>query len=277
MTDTEIRKTAMSRLANNSGECVSLMVFQFSVIALIVLSETMLYLSLQNVGYDWLYSLDALMSGKGSTWLFWISKTAVEYSLATPCFSLVRRLYVDVAVGSDMIETRQYINAHSIKFYSRAFRASLVQFFIKLTAVFPGLLSAYGVYHFAMQITLHELTSRALFALSACLSITAVWLYLTVHYLISLAMTPYIMSLNPRSNVFDACDLSVRLMDGKHTRYLIFLLHFAKFLPSMLLVYPFFAIYPYFKVSYSLFMYELMGDKNHDKMPGMIKRWKKYL
>ena len=44
----------------------------------------------------------------------------------------------------------------------------------------------------------------------------------------------------------------------------------------MLLVYPFFLVYPYFKLSYALFMSEMLGDKNKDRMPGMIKRWKKY-
>ena len=277
MTDAEIRKTAAGRLARNSGDCVSLMVFQFSLISLIMLCEAIMYLSLQGIGYNWLYSAKALMTGRGDTWLFWISKSMVEFSMVSPCFSLVRRLYLDVELGGEMGETRQYISAHSVKYYSRAFYCSFIQLFIKLTALTPGVLFAYGIYHYAREITLNELTSRGLFALTAFLSLTAAWAFLAVHYFISLAITPYIMSLNPRANIFDACDLSVRLMYGNHERYLGFIFHFAKFLPAMLLVYPFFAIYPYFKVSYSLFMHELLGEHNHDKMPGMIKRWKKYL
>ena len=277
MTDKEIRQTAATRLAKNSGDCVSLMVFQFSVIALIVLCESTLYLSLRSVGYNWLYSIKALMNGTFSTWLFWICKTVVEFAMATPCFGLVRRLFLDVAMNGDMVETRQYISAHSVKFYSGSFYAAFIRLFIKLTVLTPGLLTSYGIYHWAKEITLNELTSGGLFALTACLSLTAVWVFLASRFFISMAMAPYIMSLNPRSNIFDACDLSIKMMDGKHGRYLGFLMHFAIFLPVMLLVYPFFLIYPYFKVSYSLFMYELLGDKNHDKMPGMIKRWKKYL
>jgi hypothetical protein len=53
--------------------------------------------------------------------------------------------------------------------------------------------------------------------------------------------------------------------------------HFIKFIPAMLLVYPYLAIYPYFKVSYSMFVRELLGERNQDKLPGMIKRWKKYM
>lgn len=277
MTDAEIRRTAAHRLARNSGDCVSLMVFQFSLVALMMLCEYIMYLSLQSVGDDQLYSIKALLSGRGATWVFWISKTLIEFSTASPCFSLVRRLYVNVAIGSEMGDTRRYISAHSVKYYSSAFYASFVQVFIKLTAIVPGMLFAYGSYYYAREITLNELTSQALFALTAFLSLTAVWIILSVRYFISLAMTPYIVSLNPRANIFDACDMSVKLMDGNHGRYIGFILHFLKFLPAVLLVYPFFVIYPYFKVSYSLFMYELMGENRSDKMPGMIKRWKKYL
>ena len=277
MSDREIRLHARHRLTRNSGECVSLMVFQFSLVALILLCESTLYLSLRTVGYTWLYSVKDFFGGKSSTLLFWISKSVVEFTILAPSFGLVRRLFLDIATKTDIVETRQYISAHSVKFYSSAFYSALIQSFIKLTVMTPGLLTIYGIYHWSREITLNELTSRTLFALMANLSLTAVWAFLAGRYFISLSMTPYIMALNPRSNVFDACDLSVRLMEGKHLRYIVFILHFVRFLPALLLVYPFFVIYPYFKVSYSLFMFEMLGDRNHDKMPGMIKRWKKYL
>ena len=55
------------------------------------------------------------------------------------------------------------------------------------------------------------------------------------------------------------------------------MIYFVKFLPTLIFVYPIFAFYPYFKVSYSLFMREMLGDRSTDKLPGMIRRWKKYL
>ncbi|WP_295152473.1 hypothetical protein [uncultured Ruminococcus sp.] len=277
MSDHEIRQKAIRRLTRNSGECVSLVVFQFSVVALLVLCESTLYLSLKSVGYNWLYSVRDFFTGRHSTILFWLSKTVIEFAVCAPSFGLARRLFLDIAINGDLIETRQYITAHSVKYYTNLFYSSLVQFFVKLTVMTPGLISMYGVYHWAREITLNHLTSFALLALTGSLSFTAVWAFLSLRYCVSLALTPYIMALNPRSSVFDACDLSIKVMEGKHGRYLSFLLHFLKFLPAMVLVYPFFAIYPYFKVCYALFMYEMLGERNHDKLPGMIKRWKKYL
>lgn len=277
MTDAEIRRCATQKLAGYSGDCVSLMVFQFSIIALVLLSESILYLALRSVGYTWLYSLDDLIEGRATTWIFWVSKTLFEFTMVSPFFGLVRRLYMDIAMGSDIMDTREYVSAHSVKFYSNSFYAAFIQLVIKTTAITPAILTAYSACYWVREIRLSELTSGALFALMASLSMTVVWLFIALRYYISLALTPYIMALNPRCNVYDACDLSVKLMEGRHGRYLSFMAYFIKFVPALLLVYPYFAVYPYLKVSYALFMRELLGDRNQDKLPGMIKRWKKYM
>lgn len=277
MTDTEIKQSAAKRFAKNSGDCVALMIYQYSVITFVLLSEYAAYTAFKNVGYDWFYNIKEIVRGNGMTWTFWICKTVIEMTLIAPCNNLVRRLFLDIAMDRDITESRRYITAHSVKYFSKACYSAFIQWFIKITALVPGLIAICGINYWAHEITLKEVTSGALFCLTACLSTTAAWTFLTVKYYISLSMTPYIMALNPRTNIFDACDLSVRLMDGKHVRYISFLAGYLKFLPFMVLIYPFFGVYPYFKVSYSLFMYELLGDKNHDKIPGMIKRWKKYM
>ena len=148
---------------------------------------------------------------------------------------------------------------------------------IKFFALIPALVSGYGVYYWGLKNKINELTSLRLFGFMLCLGITLVWVGVWIHYCISLALTPYIMALNPRSDIFDACDLSVKLMEGMHLKYISFLASFVKFLPLIILVYPVFAIYPYFKVCYVTFMEDILGDYRRDKMPGMIKRWKKYL
>lgn len=272
-----IRHLAAQRIARNCGDSISLMIYQFSIIALIFLCETALYLLLRSVGYTWLYSIKELLAFRGTTWLFWISKTMFEFTIVSPFFCLVRRLYLDIAMGSDITETRKYVSAHSVKYYSNSFYASFIQLALKIIVIIPAITTAYSARYWIQVIRLSELTSAALLSLMASLSMTAVWLFLAVRYYISLSLTPYIMALNPRSNVYDACDLSVKLMEGKHGRYLSFIAYFIKFIPAMLLVYPYLAIYPYFMVSYSMFVRELLGDRNQDKLPGMIKRWKKYM
>ena len=109
-----------------------------------------------------------------------------------------------------------------------------------------------------------------------CVGFSVVWVGLLVHYYISLALTPYIISLDPHCNIFEACDMSIKFMEGNHMRYIRFKLFFFLFLPAAVFVYPVFAIFPYYMISFSLFVQELMGESMHDRLPGMVKRWRKY-
>lgn len=276
MTDKEIRHIAGRRLAKNSGNCVSLMVFMFSVISFLALCEAIMYLVLRDSSYSYLYET-SMMLKKRSVMVFWLTKTLLEIAIMTPVTLLIRRFFIDISRNTNMTDTRQYITAHSAKYYSKAFYSSFIHNLIKFFAAVPGLISAYGVYYWSDALKTQTVTSPALFFLTLCLSFTGAWIGLTGHYYISLALTPYIMALNPRTNIFDACDLSVKLMDGKHGRYLRFTGKFILLLPLVLLVYPVFVLYPYYKICYTLLIDELLGDFKQDKMPGMIKRWRKYL
>ena len=106
LSNAEIRHCAARRIAKRSGDSISLMIYQFSIVALVVLCEASLYLLLRSVGYTWLYSIRELLEFRGTTWLFWISKTMFEFTLVSPFFCLVRRLYLDIAMDSDITETR---------------------------------------------------------------------------------------------------------------------------------------------------------------------------
>lgn len=275
MTDKEIKALARQRVSSNGGDCISLIVFLFAVIALVALFEVIAYIVFKALGWGYLYDLRQIFTNK-KTGIFWLVKSLVEIILCIPEFFSVRRLFIDIARGKSLSETREYISAHSITMYKNAVRSSLIHNLIKLFAAVPGMVGIYGIYYWSYVCKINELTSAGLFALMLSVGFTVVWIGVAGHYYISLALTPYIMALNPRTNIFDACDLSVKLMDGKHFRYVKFLASFIKFIPTLLLVYPCFAIYPYFKVCYTLLMDEFLGSYKQDKLPGMIKRWRKY-
>lgn len=275
MTDRQIKRLARERIGSNGGDCISFIVFLFAVIAFFVMCELTVFTFLQKYKMGWIFDVRLIFRNR-MVMLFWLTKTLSEIIMLTPELILVRRLFVDVAVGGRISDTRQYISAHSFSYYGKALYSSFIHNLIKVFAAVPGFVSAYGVYYWGYVCSFDQLTSAGLFCLMICLGFTVVWIGAAAHYYISLALTPYIMALNPRTNVFDACDLSVKLMDGRHMRYIKFMASFIKFTPTILLVYPFFAIYPYFQVCYTMLMLEFLGDYGQDKMPGMIKRWRKY-
>lgn len=150
----------------------------------------------------------------------------------------VRRFFVDIARADSYVGSRQYINSHSYVYYSHTMFSSIIINSLKLFSAVPFAISSYSVYYWGWVCKLSELTSAGLLCFMFSLGLSVVFFGLMVHYWISLALAPYIMTLNPRTNIFDACDLSVRLMDGQHGRYISFLLSFVMYIPALLLVYP---------------------------------------
>ena len=162
------------------------------------------------------------------------------------------------------------------KFIKISLRSSLVMNFLKLVMFSPIVLSGYLIYMWGQRNRTDELTSLGLFVFMLCIGFTIIWTGIFIKYCASLALAPYIMSLNPRTNVFDACDLSAKLMDGHYGQYLSLLLSFVVYLPLMVLIYPIFVLYPFWAASYDTLIKDIMGDYWQDKMPAMIRRWQKY-
>lgn len=275
MTDKEIKALARSRIISNGGDCISLTVYLFAFITFFLLSEALCYVLLKFTGHEWLYDITLIFKSK-SVSSFWIAKSCIEVALLIPHITIMRRYFLDIARGNSMTDTCLYISTHASSYYKMSYKSFLIRSFLKITVAIPGFVSTYGIYYWSYVCRIDTLTSAGLYCLMLCVGFTVIWVGMTGHYYISLCLTPYIMALNPRTNIFDACDLSVRLMDGKHYRYLKFLAGFIKFIPTLLAVYPVFVIFPYFKVSYTLLMDEFLGEYSHDKIPGMIKRWRKH-
>ena len=276
MTDKQIKQLARKRLGANGGDCISLMIVMCAILAFIVMFEISTYLIFRSLGWGWVFNPKMIVSNKIVMW-YWIIKLFLFSVVLMPEFAVLRRLFIDVSRGENYIATRQYITAHATQYYRRAFKSAFIYHLIKFFGAVPILIGAYQIYYWGWVCKLNELTSAGLFCFMLSVGFTVVWIGVFGHYCMSLALTPYIMSLNPRANIFDACDLSVRLMDGQHYRYAAFLLSFCKFIPTLFLVYPCFVIYPYFQICYTILMEEILGDYWQDKLPGMIKRWKKYL
>ena len=275
MTIKEIKRRAKLVIARDAINCTTLVIFAFAMIVLFVLCEMLIFLGLHSMKLDKYYDLRLFLTDRDVN-LFWVIKSLIEFTAMVPMVHMIRRLMVDMALERDINETKGYIGAHFWGYFKRCLRASVVLLGLKVFTAVPGVIGIYGVYHWTYIIRIDELTSLGLFCLTASLSLTCTWAILWVHYLLSLSLTPLIMTLNPRSSIFDACDLSVKLMSGRRGQYIRFLLAYLKYLPGVVLIYPCLLVVPYFYVSRIMFQMELLGDRGKDKLPGMVKRWRKY-
>lgn len=275
LTVRQTKDSARNSLNNKMGDALTITMHTIINICMIALLEFALYLMLDRFGLGYYYDLRNIFK---IPWVavMWGIQAVVIISFLTYQRHIVRRMFIDITVGKDYILTRQYIFAHTNEFIRLSLRSSLIMNFLKFVMLTPALLSCYMIYLWSMRNRTDELTSLGLFVFMLCIGFTIIWLGLFVKYCASLALAPYIMSLNPRTNVFDACDLSAKLMDGHYGQYFSLIISFVVYVPLLILIYPIFVLYPFWAASYDTMIKDIMGSYWQDKMPSMIRRWQKY-
>ena len=275
LTVKQIKDNARSALNSKMGDALTITMHAITNICMIGLVEFALYLILQKLGLGYYYDFRNIFK------MPWVATMWGIQAIVIVCFltyqrHIVRRMFVDITIGKDYILTRQYIFAHTNEFIKISLRSSLVLNFLKTVMFTPAVLSGYMIYRWSLRNRTDELTSLGLFVFMVFIGFTIIWLGVFFKYCASLSLAPYIMSLNPRTNVFDACDLSAKLMEGHYGQYFSLVFSFVMYLPLMLLIYPIFVLYPFWAASYDTMIKDIMGSYWQDKMPSMIRRWQKY-
>ena len=275
MTNKQIRAKAVEKLNGHWGTAIALTVFKVSFLLAWAVFEALLYFIFDHLEIEYNFYPN-YMFGTHFGRFMTIVRLLVLLFVFNPERYILRRIYVDIYSGRNFTETRRYIQHNSRAVHPRAIFSMMLPMALRMIVLSPIFVSLYGIYYWGFSQKSSSLTTAGLFVFMISIGFTIVWAGVFLHYCISLSMTKYIMLLNPRANIFDACDLSVRIMDGKHTRYIMFLLSFAKFIPLLLMFYPIFMLEPYFKMCWCAFAEEIMGSYWQDKYPAMIHRWNKY-
>lgn len=192
-----------------------------------------------------------------------------------PALYMLRRYYIGIIYGREMSTTRQYFGAYIRQTKKVAVSCASVRLMLKFFTLVPAMLSSYIVYRCAFVSRLENLNTAILIVFMLSLGFTLVWIGFWIKYCISLCLAPYIMTLSPKMDPFDACDLSCRLMDGKHTVYISFWFYNLRYILPCALVFPAFICVPRVQISYTVFVRELLGMYWQDKYPLMIERWKR--
>ena len=192
-----------------------------------------------------------------------------------PTMYMLRRYYIGMTSNYKISITRQFFGANLSSTNKVSIKCAITMGFLKLCTALPAILSSFIVYRCAFVARLENLSKLILLIFMLALGFTIIWTGFWIKYCISLCLTRYIITLSPKMNIFDACDLSCRLMDSKHMRYISFWVYNLRYLLTCLLVFPITLAVPFLKISYTLFVRELLGDYWQDKYPLMIERWRR--
>lgn len=276
MSNKEIKKLAYSRLSGRWGTALSMAMFRIAFILAFVLSEVLIYTIFRNMGIK--YDLTpSYVIGTHLGRIMMFIRAVLLVLLFIPESYVMRRLMLDLYLGRNFVDTWRYIQYNVRRLNPKIIAGSLVPILLKLAVLAPLGLGVYGIYYWGWLRSGDSLTTLGLFVFMLSIGFTIVWTGVLIYYSISLMLTKYILALNPRANALEACRLSMRLMDGQHSRYIGFLLSFVAYLPLIVMIYPILAIEPYFRMSEMTFAQDVMGSYWQDKYPAMIHRWSKYV
>lgn len=280
MTNRELKKAAMKRIEKNSDSAAISTLFFFTAVVTAVLAELGLTIVFRMAGYRdyFVFSLDFYRQNRWAVMLL-ILRAAV-YGVV---FSVLKYLICRNFIGFDYeerdgrIHTKRFLTGHVRRLIVPSLVADISLLALKLIAVSPALVSSYLMVRFYRSGVHGELKLGFLFAFMLATGFTLVWLAVTVKYYVSLCLVPYIVELNPRANFFDACDLSVKLMEGRHMRVAAMMVSLLPLLLCGLLFYPLLVIYPYITECRLLLAKDIMGSYWQDKIPAMARRWEKQM
>ena len=273
MTDRELRRSAAKMLTKNTDVVTLAIIYFFSTAVGIFLIETFISVVMRMFN-DPEYSFFKQFKGQlGKTDIFLICARLLVYFIV---FSLIQnvllRYFINMTDGGD---SDRFISMHWSRLLSPCLRGSLELLLYKLMVASPLAIWIWGIHHFREKGVSEQLSMLDLVCFMLCIGFTIVWFGELVHYFISLSLVKYIFAINPRANFFDACDLSVKLMDGKHSRVISFWLHMVPYIVPGVLVYPLVVIYPFVTEANLLFCRSIMGDYWQDKIPAMARRWER--
>lgn len=273
MTEKEIRKTAMLRITRNTDIITLSSVYFFFMIAVMLLVEDFVTSSISIFG-NYEFTVKNVLRGRGTPTavMFLIFRLLVYYIGISLVSRVLLRYFINMNSGAG---ADRFTRMHWGRLLPPSIKGSVYILLYKLMVASPLAVGIGGILYYRQKGMSEQLSLCDLVLFMLSIGFTIVWAGELVHYYVSLFLVKYIIAINPRANFFDACDLSVKLMDGKHQRYFE---HMFGLIPCMLpavLIYPLFIIYPYMTEANLLFAKEIMGDYWQDKIPTMARRWER--
>ena len=275
-TNREIRREAAEKLAAGSDVAAVGTIFFFAALAMMMLLETVIYFAAKLLGMTKYEPLDPELYTSMSTGaILLLTRLVIYYILLTAVSYMIRRYFINIAQGTQQVV--KYMSRHMRRLFLPSMVCGIKLMVYKLMLCFPLAIGVYGIDHYYSKGMTGNIKMTGLMMFMLCIGFSLVWLGELVHYFISLSLVKYIIELNPRANFFDACDLSVKLMDGKHREVIVFAIELLPAVLLCVLIYPAAAVYPYITECRTILAREIMGDHWQDKIPAMAKRWEKQL
>ena len=275
MTSKQIKRAAASQLRQNFEGISMAVLNQFALITFMLMIEALIYITSELSDIDY-RPLQISYYRESRVRIFTMCGRMLGYLFLNSVLVYIqRRRFINTGEDGGVVE--RYIAMHPKRIMLPGVKLSIQLLFYKILVLSPMLIGIYGVLHFSSKEVVSSISLFGMVCFMLSIGFSIVWLGVCIHYFMSLSLVPFISQLNPRANFFDACDLSVKLMESKHMRLVSFYISWLPWLPLAVLIYPLIFIYPYYSAAQVILAREIMGDYWQDKLPAMARRWQKNL
>lgn len=276
LTYSDIRKLAKQCLTKSADLAAVCAVYILTWAGFVFLCEMLIYriARFMNIrGYTPL-KLGFYLSSKAAAALL-IARIVLYHILFVMLSYIIRRHYINIT--EDSFNTEKFMSKHRQRLFVPSIKCGLCLSMFKGMVSLPLIPGIYGIVHFYHIGSVGDIDTLGLVYFMLSIGFTFVWSCLLIHYFMSLSLVKYIIELNPRADFFEACDLSIKLMEGWHTRVLLFDLTLLPYALSCVFLYPLFLAVPFITECRLLFAKQIMGEHWQDKIPAMAKRWEKQM
>lgn len=273
LTNRQIKREALSRIKQNPERMIIPTLYAFTTFIFILLIEALIYASAHLAGIDYRPVDSDYYRGSVYRIGLPILRLFVYHVIVSSNMYFIRRSFIGSGDPGRLIE--HYISGHIRRILLPCIIRSVTLILYKLLVLSPISVGIYGIYYFGRIQNMREINLFGLMCFMLSVGFTIVWLGVCIHYFMSLSLVKYISELNPRANFFDACDLSVKLMEGQHYRLISFYISMLPVFLTAVAVYPLLLIMPFFMESRMILSQQIMGDYWQDKLAAMARRWEK--
>lgn len=273
LTNKQIKTEALKRIKQNPERMITPTLYAFSTFIFILLTEALIYVSARLSDIDYRPADIDYYRGSANGICFLAVRVFFYYILASSNMYFIRRSFIGTGDPNRLIE--RYILGHKRRILLPCVKRSVSLVLYKLLVLSPISVGIYGIYYFGRIQNMSEISLFGLMCFMLSVGFTIVWTGVCIHYFMSLSLVKYISELNPRANFFDACDLSVKLMEGQHYRLISFYISMLPVFLTAVAVYPLLLIMPFFMESRMILSQQIMGDYWQDKLSAMARRWEK--
>lgn len=276
LTYSDIRRLAKERLLSSGDLAAVCTIYMLTWGGFVFLAEMLIYRIAGFMNIRGYRPLSVGFYSSSPTAAALLAVRIVLYHILFVALSyIVRRHYIDITEGNFGVE--RFMSKHRHRIFYPSIKCGFCLSMFKALVSLPLIPGIYGIVHFYRAGSVGEINTTDLIYFMLSMGFTLVWAGMLIHYFMSLSLVKYIIELNPRADFFEACDLSIKLMAGWHTKVFVFMLTMLPYALSCLLLYPAFIAVPFITECRLLLAKEIMGEHWQDKIPAMAKRWEKQM